>query len=311
MAPPLGNNVGHMDRSVRRRAVLLGAAAVGAAGITGCSRAADEGRVEGGDLLERLRASGTVKVGIAGEQPFGYVDEDGRATGEAPAIAKVIFKRLGIPRVKAVPTQFGALIPGLKALQFDVVSAGMYINPPRCEQVLFSDPDYLMLDAFIVRKGNPHGIKSYEDIAKKGLKLASGTAYAEIDYAKAAGVKDVLVMPDQVAGRDAVAQGRVDAFAGTNVTVKGVVKGNSRVEATEPFQPMVDGKPAYGAGGFAFRQSEKNLRDAFNEELHKLKKSGELLRIVRPFGFTEQEMTDLTVAKLCPPPKGAGKGASS
>ncbi|MFI6087343.1 ectoine/hydroxyectoine ABC transporter substrate-binding protein EhuB [Streptomyces sp. NPDC051218] len=274
-------------------------AALGAVGAAGCSRVPSEGTIKGGSLLDRLRDAGSVRVGIASEPPFGYINEDGEATGEAPEIARVIFRRLGVPEIRAIPVEFGALIPGLKAQQFDVVSAGMYINPVRCEQVLFSDPDYLMLDAFIVKKGNPHGIKTYEDVAKKGLKLASGKSYAEIDYAKAAGVKEVMILPDQVAGLDAVAQGRVDAFAGTNVTVKGVVKGSNRAESSEPFQPEVDGKPAYGAGGFAFRQFEKNLRDAFNEELHKLKKSGELLRIVRPFGFTEDEMTDLTAKELC------------
>ncbi|MGA4849024.1 ectoine/hydroxyectoine ABC transporter substrate-binding protein EhuB [Streptomyces sp. G5(2025)] len=308
MAPPLGNNEGITGRAVRRRALLTGAggAAFGAFGLSACSRVPEEGKVEGGDLLERLRDSGTVRIGVAGEVPFGYIDEDGEVTGEAPAIAKVIFPRLGVPEVKAVPTKFGALIPGLtQARQFDVVSAGMYINPTRCEQVLFSDPDYRMLDSFVVRKGNPHGIRTYADVAEKGLKLASATAYAQIDYAKAAGVKDVLVLPDQVAGLDAVAQGRVDAFAATNVTVRMVIKQHPRVEATKPFQPEVDGKPAYGAGAFAFRLSEKNLRDAFNQELHKLKRSGELLRIVKPFGFTEAEMTELTLRKLCPPAKGA------
>lgn len=290
-----------IERTVGRRSLLGGAVALGALGMIGCSRAPDAGEVEGGDLLERLRDSGTVKVGIASEPPFGYIDKDGTATGEAPEIARVIFKRLGIPEIEAVPVEFGALIPGLKAQQFDVVSAGMYIQPDRCAQVLFSDPDYLMLDSFIVPKGNPKGIKGYKDFAGGKLKLATGTAYAEIDYAVAAGVErgDILILPDQVAGLDAVTQGRVDAFAGTNITVKGVVKGSKRAEATKAFQPQVDGKPAYGAGGFAFRLSEKNLRDAFNKELHKLKDSGELLRIVRPFGFTETEMTDLTAKELC------------
>ncbi len=277
----------------------LGAA--GSLGVAGCGRVPGDGKVLGGSLLDTLRDQGSVKIGIASEPPFGYVGDDGQATGEAPAIAKVVFRKLGIDEVKPVPVDFGALIPGLKARQFDVVSAGMYINPPRCEQVLFADPDYLMLDAFIVRKGNPHGIKTYDDVRKKGLKLASGKAYAQIDYAKAAGIGDVLVLPDQVAGLDAVAQGRVDAFAGTRITVKSAVAGSGRVSATEPFQPVVDGKPAYGAGGFAFRQSEKNLRDAFNEELLKLKENDyrELLRIVGPFGFTEADMTDLTAKELC------------
>ncbi|ONK14016.1 ectoine/hydroxyectoine ABC transporter substrate-binding protein EhuB [Streptomyces sp. MP131-18] len=301
MAPPERKYPTYTRRAggVSRRSLLAGAAALGALGAAGCSRVAAEGTVEGGDLLERLRDRGSVKVGIANEPPFGYIDDQGEATGQAPAIAKVIFPKLGVDDIIPVSVDFSALIPGLKAQQFDVVSAGMFINPTRCAQVLFADPDYLMMDAFIVEAGNPENITSYEDVAERGLRLATGQAYAEIAYAEDAGINDLLILPDQVAGLEAVAQGRVHAFAGTNVTVKGAVEGNNRVEATEPFQPTLGGEPAYGAGGFAFRQTEKNLRDAFNEELHRLKDSGELLDIVAPFGFTEQEMTDLTAEELC------------
>lgn len=259
--------------------------------------------MEGGDLLKRLQDSGTVKVGIANERPFGFINEDGDASGEAPAIAEVIFGRLGVANVKPVSVEFSALIPGLKAQQFDVVSAGMYINATRCAQVLFADPDYLMLDSFIVPEGNPHNIRDYRDIAEQGLTMATGMAYAEIDYALANGVPEgkIQILPDQVAGLEAVSQGRADCFAGTNVTVTTVVEGSSRVQATEPFQPYVDGAPAYGAGGFAFRTQEANLRDAFNDELLKLKRNNnaELLEIVSPFGFTQAEMTDLTAEELC------------
>lgn len=301
MAPPLRASTPFIGKGFSRRSLLAGAAGLGAFGLAGCSRAPDEGKVEGGDLLERLRDQGSVKVGIASEPPFGYINDEGDADGEAPAIAKVVFKRLGVPEVKAIPVDFGALIPGLKAQQFDVVSAGMYINAVRCEQVLFADPDYIMLDSFIVKKGNPHGIKTYEEIAKKGLKLASGKAYAEIEYAKAAGIKDILILPDQVAGLSAVETGRVDAFAGTNVTVKGAVAKSKRAEATKAFQPMVDGEPAYGAGGFAFRLSEKNFRDEFNKEILKLKENNyeELLKIVKPYDFGMNEMTDKTAKELC------------
>jgi polar amino acid transport system substrate-binding protein len=261
----------------------------------------EPGKVEGGDLLERLREKGSVRLGIANEPPYGYVGEDGQATGEAPAIAKYIFDKLGVPETKAVPVQFSALIPGLKAQQFDVVAAGMYINPTRCAQVLFADPEYVMPDAFIVKKGNPKGIKTYEDIAEKGLKMATGSAYAELAYAQAHGIKGILKLPDQVAGMQAVAQGRADAFAGTNITVTTVVKGHPAVQASEPFQPVVHGEPAYGAGGFAFRRSEKNLRDTFNRELRKLKADNYagLLKLMEPFGFGMDYMTDLTAKELC------------
>ncbi|MFF5983555.1 ectoine/hydroxyectoine ABC transporter substrate-binding protein EhuB [Streptomyces olindensis] len=284
-----------------RRSLLAGVAALGAVGAAGCSRVATASDVKGGDLLDRLRAAGVVRLGIAGEIPFGFIDKNGELTGEAPELAKVIFKRLGVDRVQPVPTEFGSLIPGLNSQQFDVVAAGMYVNPERCEQVIFSDPDYQMLDAFIVRKGNPKGLRSYKDIVEKKAKFATGTGYAEIQYAVEAGYKesDILIVPDQVAGLNAVEAGRVDVFAGTALTVREVVKKSAKAEATEPFKPLVGGKPHVDGGAFAFRPTETNLRDAFNVELRGLKKSGELFRILKPFGFTDAEMTDLTAKELC------------
>ncbi len=285
--------------------MLAGAAAVGALAAAGCTRVATASTTHGGDLLQRLRAQGVVRLGIAGEIPFGYIDKNGHLTGEAPELAKAIFKRLGVDNVQPVPTEFGSLIPGLNSQQFDVVAAGMYVNPERCAQVIFADPDYQMLDSFVVRKGNPKGLHDYRDVVAKKAKFATGTGYAEIQYAVEAGYKesDILIVPDQVAGLNAVEAGRVDVFAGTAVTVREVVKKSAKAEATKPFAPLVGGKPHVDGGAFAFRSAETRLRDAFDVELRKLKKSGELLRILRPFGFTRAEMTDLTAKELC----GGGK----
>ncbi|MEU9958160.1 ectoine/hydroxyectoine ABC transporter substrate-binding protein EhuB [Streptomyces sp. NPDC050982] len=280
---------------------MAGVAAFGALGAAGCSRVATASGKEGGDLLDRLKAQGVVRLGIAGEIPFGYIDKNGELTGEAPELARVIFKRLGVDSVQPVPTEFGSLIPGLNSQQFDVVAAGMYINAERCEQVIFSDPDYQMLDSFIVRKGNPKNLHDYKDVVESKAKFATGTGYAEIQYAVDAGYKesDILIVPDQVAGLNAVEAGRVDVFAGTALTTREVVKKSRKTESTKPFAPLVDGKPHVDGGGFAFRPTETGLRDAFNVELRKLKESGELFRILQPFGFTKNEMTDMTAKELC------------
>ncbi|MFE9765624.1 ectoine/hydroxyectoine ABC transporter substrate-binding protein EhuB [Streptomyces sp. NPDC005808] len=316
MAPPLARDTKDaqdaqdadaQDRHGRRpsrRALLAGASAlgaVGALGAAGCSRVATASGAGGGDLLDRLRAQGVVRLGIAGEIPFGYIDTDGELTGEGPEVAKVIFKRLGVDRVQPVPMEFGSLIPGLQSQNFDVVSAGMYINPERCAQVIFSDPDYQMLDAFIVRKGNPKNLHGYKDVVESGAKFATGTGYADIQFAVEAGYKesDILIVPDQVAGLNAVEAGRADVFAGTALAGREVVKKSSKAEITEAFAPLVDGKPHVDGGGFAFRPTETKLRDAFNVELKKLKDSGEVFRILQPFGFTKAEMTDLTAKELC------------
>lgn len=306
MSPPRENRRAKNHRAVQgtsRRSLLAGLSALGAFGAAaGCSRVPTASAADGDTgLLDRLKAQGVVRLGIAGEIPFGYIDKNGDLTGEAPELAKVIFKRLGVDRVQPVPTEFGSLIPGLDSQQFDVVAAGMYVNPERCEQVIFANPDYQMLDAFIVRKGNPMDLENYEDVVKKKAKFATGTGYAEIQYAVDAGYreKDILIVPDQVAGLNAVEAGRADVFAGTALTVREVVKKSAKTEATDAFQPLVDGEPHTDGGAFAFRPNATALRDAFDVELAKLKESGELLRILRPFGFTEDEMTDLTAKELC------------
>lgn len=306
MAPPFGNDAKEASaeekkRGPSRRSLLAGVAAFGALCAAGCSRVATASGKDGGDLLDRLKAQGVVRLGIAGEIPFGYIDKNGKLTGEAPELARVIFKRLGVDSVQPVPTEFGSLIPGLNSQQFDVVAAGMYINAERCEQVIFSDPDYQMLDSFIVRKGNPKNLHDYKDVVESKAKFATGTGYAEIQYAVDAGYKesDILIVPDQVAGLNAVEAGRVDVFAGTALTTREVVKKSRKTESTKPFAPLVDGKPHVDGGGFAFRPTETGLRDAFNVELRKLKESGELFRILQPFGFTKNEMTDMTAKELC------------
>ncbi|MFE2582231.1 ectoine/hydroxyectoine ABC transporter substrate-binding protein EhuB [Streptomyces sp. NPDC059378] len=299
MAPPTG--IGENRPGPTRRTLLAGVAALGAPAATGCSRVATASTTKGGDLLDRLRAQGVVRLGIAGEIPFGYIDRNGDLTGEAPELAKVVFKGLGVDRVQPVPTEFGSLIPGLNSQQFDVVAAGMYVNPDRCEQVIFADPDYRMLDSFIVRKGNPMNLHTYQDVVAKKARFATGTGYAEIQYAVEAGYResDILVVPDQVAGLNAVEAGRADVFAGTALTTREVVRKSRKAEATKGFAPLVGGKPHVDGGAFAFRPAETRLRDAFDVELRKLKRSGELFRILRPFGFTEAEMTDLTAKELC------------
>ncbi|MGW3033198.1 ectoine/hydroxyectoine ABC transporter substrate-binding protein EhuB [Streptomyces sp. NPDC001178] len=311
MAPPQGKNSGTDKRSdapgIRRRSLLAGVAALGAVGTMGatsaCSRVATADTGDGGHLLAQLRAKGVVRLGLAGEQPYGYIGKDGKMTGSAPAIAERIFKRLGVARVEPFATEFGSLITGLNSLQFDCVAAGMYITPERCDQVIFADPEYQMLDAFIVPKGNPKKLRTYKDIARTGARMATGVGYAEIDYAKEAGVKHITTLPDQLAGLLAVEQGRVDVFVGTAVTVRNVVKetGSKKVEGTPEVTPYVDGKPVVDVGAFAFRSPETNLRDAFNRELHKMKRSGELLEIMRPFGFTKDQMTTITAKEKCKP----------
>ncbi|MFJ6749788.1 MULTISPECIES: ectoine/hydroxyectoine ABC transporter substrate-binding protein EhuB [unclassified Streptomyces] len=310
MPPPQGNTSNFTEplaHGIRRRSLLAGVAALGAAGAlgatSGCSQVDISGATDGGHLLDDLRSKGTVRMGIASEPPYASINDQGELTGEAPAVAKTIFQRLGVKDFEPVPVEFGALVPGLHSFQYDVIVAGMFINKARCQAVLFSDPDYESKDGFLVPKGNPKKINSYADIAKGKFRMGTGIGYAEIEYATGNGVPkgSIQTYGDQIAGMEALEAGRIDCFAGTALTMIEALKAGQhpKVDMTEPFTPKVDGKPQRDGGGYGFRIGETALRDAFNRELHKMKKSGELLRIAKPFGFTEEFMTDLTAKELC------------
>lgn len=269
---------------------------------TACSRVSTAGTGNGGELLERLRAQGTVRLGIGGEPPLSYIDKNGELAGCDPAIAQTIFKRLGVPRVQPLPIEFNALIAGLNSQQFDVIAAGMYINRKRCDQVLFADPHYQMRDEFIVPRGNPKRLRTYDDVAERGAKLATVVGYAEIGFANRAGIKtrDMLLQHDPLSGLLAVKQGRADAFSTTKVTIRNVFRqaGSTKVEYAEPFNPLGPHSHLPG-GGFAFRKTETKLRNAFNDELQAMKRSGELLRLMRQFGFTREEISSRSAKELC------------
>jgi len=273
----------------------------------GCTAKAPSDHGAKPSSLAQVRDRGVLRVGYANEAPFAYMDQDrGRLTGEAPEIAREMARRLGIAKVEGVLTEFGALIPGLKAGRFDVIAAGMYITPQRCREIAFSNPTYRIGEAFIVRRGNPLDLHSYADVAAHPTaRLAVVVGTVERGYARALGVPDdrVLVLPDAPAAVAALQAGRVDAYGGTRLTVDdllGKLTGDELVRATPFANPVIDGRPAVGYGAFGFRKDEDGLRAAFDRELADFIGSPAHRKLVRPFGFTEAALPGgATAARLC------------
>ncbi|MBF8756234.1 ectoine/hydroxyectoine ABC transporter substrate-binding protein EhuB [Pseudomonas guariconensis] len=250
--------------------------------------------------LDTIKENSRIRIGYANETPFAFTETDGRVTGESPEIAKVIFQKMGIKQVDGVLTEWGSLIPGLRAGRFDVIAAGMYITPARCKQVIFTDPQYALPDTLLVAAGNPKGLHSYADIAKHpDVKLAIMAGTVNLAYARESGVKDeqILQVPDTTAQLQAVRAGRADAAVGTQLTMKGLAKkGGDKVQAITDF---TDDPAHTGYGALAFRPEDKDLRDAVNAELKRWLGSEEHLKTVAPFGFDRSNVTDKTAAELC------------
>jgi polar amino acid transport system substrate-binding protein len=246
--------------------------------------------------LERVQRTGEIRIGYANETPFAYTKLDGTVTGESPEIARIVFEKIGVTKINAVLTEWGALIPGLLAGRFDVIAAGMYVTPERAAQVLFTDPHYQLGDTLLVAKGNPRKLNSYAAIAAdEKVKLAIMAGTAQYAYARAAGIPDdrILQVPNPTAQLLAVRTRRAQAAVGTALTMKGLSeKGGTRVEAIADFQ---DDPAHIGYGALAFRNQDADLRDMFNTELHAWLGSDEHLQTVAPFGFDQSNLTKKTV----------------
>jgi polar amino acid transport system substrate-binding protein len=283
-----------------RSSVVTGGLIVAPSLLSACSKA-DSGS---GSKLDALKSANKITVGIAGEQPYAFLDK-GKLTGEDPTVQQAIWNAVGIDNVEAKQVSFDALIPGLNAGDFDVIAAGMFINPDRCKEAAFSEPMYCAPNAFMVPEGNPDNITDFESVAAAGIKLGVFSGAVEGDYATKAGVSggNIVTVPDLPTGVTQLEQGRIGAIALTSITLKWQLEQNpdTKAEVTEPFVPLVDGEEVLGCGAAVFQKDDTDLVKAFNAELKKLKDSGELTKLIEPFGFGAETLPpdDVTTESLC------------
>ena len=247
------------------------------------------------DTLEQARRSGVIRVGYAPEAPFAFRAPNGTVTGESPEIAREVLRRMGIARIEWVQTEWGALIPELKARQFDIIAAGMFITCERAREVAFTRPTFRLGEALLVAQGNPRQLHSYADIkVRADVHLAVVRGAIEYQIAQAQGIPDerILAVPDAQTGLVAVRSGRVDALALTSMSVDRLAASDpTHVERAMPFDaPLMNGQPVAGYGALAVRPEDDALLQALNAELAQIVGSDEHLRLVARFGFSRDDL---------------------
>lgn len=251
--------------------------------------------------LEKIKEQGFIRVGFANEAPYSFATSSGKLTGESPTVFKYVMKKIGVNEVDGVLTEWGALIPGLKAGRFDTIVASMYITPKRCRQILFANPTYGIGEAFVVKKGNPDGINTYQDAIDKNKKIAFIAGTAEVRHAKMAGMKreQRVIVPDFASAVAAVKSGRVSAAAYTSLTAKELASKDEAIERARPFTFIHNGKKIRGEGSFGFRKEDTALRDAVNDVLDDFIGTPEHLELIAEFGFDASNLPEKTAAQHC------------
>lgn len=287
-------------RELDRRAFLARAGGLSVAvpllGVAACSTT--EGGTAAVSTLEKVKSAGVARLAIANEPPYTKIRPDGSVTGASPEVARAVLKKLGVPKVEGIVTPYDAMIPGLLARRWDLITAGLFMKKSRCAQVLYSDPDVVSSESLLVPEGNPKKLLKYGDIkADPSIKLIVLNGGYEHGLATQAGITDdqLVKVKDSRDAIDALKAERGDAFALPTLSLNDLVgKDDPDFDITPP---IPDIRPT-GAGA-AFHKQDAEFRDAYNKAFREIKKSGEFAEILKPWGFSAEDAKRYTAEELC------------
>lgn len=251
-----------------------------------------------GPIQDRLDAGESIRIGFANEVPWAYPGEENKPLGFVNAHVLGVLNAMGHENIEPVVTDWGGLIPGLKAGRFDIITGGMYILAERCENVSFSDPMAKVGDILIVPEGNPKNLHNMDDIAAAGASLVTGAGYNSIKVAKAAGVDTIMEVPGPTEILAAVKAERADAGAVTYFTGANLVaEAGGGVELSDASKQPVEGANWVGIG---FRHEDQDFRDAFNAAQADYLGSEAMLASVKEYGYGPGALPDdKTTAWVC------------
>ncbi len=247
----------------------------------------------------QLKVKEKISVALAHEPPYTNYQTDGTLSGAAPEVLLRVMKELGVKELDPKIHEFGAMIPSLQAGRVDVISTGLYINPARCKAVLFSEPDLCTSEGFIVVKGNPKGIKSFTDVATiESVRYGVCGGCSAEKRATESGVprSRITIAPDHQSGIKMLLDGRIDVYAAPDLALRAAANAMSASDRLDVLQ--VAGEPAK-CSGVAFRNDQRELRDAFDQKLKALKDSGEYDTIVAKYGFDPKLAKSANRTTLC------------
>lgn len=242
------------------------------------------------DLTDRAKAGKPIRIGFAHEIPWAYPGDKNEPLGFANALALGVLKSMGYTNIEPVVTDWGGLIPGLQAGRFDIITGGMYITGKRCANVSFAEPMGKFGDSFIVKKGNPKGIHTYQDIKKNDATMATVSGFVNVDAALKEGIAEdkIMQVPGLTEVLAAVKAGRADAGAGNDFAMKDLAK--SAPDEIEVTDSAALPEWTFNWVAIAFRPEDKDFLKAYNEAQAKYLGTPEMLEAVGKFQYTKAQL---------------------
>ena len=249
--------------------------------------------------LSRIRMTGALRLGVTLAPPFCFEDENGVLTGEAIVMTREVFKELGIFRVEPVFSEFVKLGEGLDSGKYDVASAGIFITEKWQKDYMFTLPTLVCGFGFLVLRGNPKNLHSYEDVQQDETAIiGASNGTDEYDLAQRVGVPEnrIVGFAKSSMGLNALMSGRIDAFATMSLDLPFLVNiaGSDHVEAASPFSdPVVAGQAVRGQSAMMLRKTDTTLVNEINDVLRKLVGTERHAHLVSHFGIDRDMLPDV------------------
>lgn len=226
-----------------------------------------------GASMALAEAHSVVRLGTEGAYPpFNFLNDAGEVDGFERELGDELCARAELT-CEWVTNDWDSIIPNLVSGNYDVIIAGMSITDERDEVIDFSD-NYTQPDpsAFLA--------------ASDGIDLSSAVIAAQASTIQAAHVASMegaalleFATPEETIA--AVRNGEADAVLADRAFLE-------PIEASEADLMFVDDMVMLGGGvGLGIRESDTELRDAFNAAIASMKADGTLNALIEKWEIGE------------------------
>jgi cystine transport system substrate-binding protein len=205
------------------------------------------------DLLQTVKARGTLKVAMEGVYPpFNFKEKNGELAGYDVDVARLVASKLGV-KLEFVTSEWASILAGLASNKYDVIISQVGINPKREQVFDFSSPYIYSSPMLIVRKDDKN---NWTELAQlKGKRVGAGQGSVYEMQAKAVPGIEVKGYPASAEQMQDLALGRIDAALNDSLiaaymlkTTKLPIKAGARVGAVERMGiPFQKGNPEFKA----------------------------------------------------------------
>jgi len=232
-----------------------------------------------------LIESGKLTYGTAASfAPFEFT-RDSKPTGFDIEFAAAIAAKMGL-QPNIMNMEFKGLIPALQGKRVDIINSAMYINPQRAEQVDFI-PYMRIGNEIVVQKGNPHKIKSRDDLC--GLRVAVTLGAIEETYAREVAKNcltakkqepQIITLPTAQDSALSLRQSRADAlFDSTPGAVELVA------QLPEVYEIAGQTFEANTQIGIAVRKGDADMKQAVEKAMQAVVKDGTYVSLLKKYNL--------------------------